>query len=312
MSAPMPPQDEHLTLLPGGKDFRSAGRRQLRGKIRERGELQPGGKQVKVGIAGRRGTGRGALRGDLERDALRVSPTAQPNREQSSRVRQTLSHELLESKPQLRLVVARREVSLSTSLLTQRSEISHEALEGRGVGMQQQLAPDNPEWGGRLGQLVTRTLRAVTRGLIEALSNRRLRQPAPGVGHTGGTGHGSQRAEADRMPEQALSVGAHVQAERPMQQVGSLCADPKRRPLKVGSPVGSPRPEGVSTKQRREFVGGRERVRGLSKRRISEGDSRLLGGSEGRETLRGRHGVNRPMPIDEVRAARGRGGEDRV
>ena len=312
MSAPEPPQDDHLTLIPGGYDHRSARRSELGREGRQRRELQPGRKQIEVGIAGGRRSGSGTLRSEFGRDASRIGSATQAHGKESGRVTQSLTHELLEAQPQLRLVGARREVGHTAPLLAERSEARDEVLERGRVGVEQKLAPDGPE---RRGSITGRLLFWVSvrlRRLFESVSNPALLQPGAGVRHAGRSGDSGERAEPNRVPQQPLGVTTTLQAEGAVENVGALGTDAERRALEARRRAGRTGAQRIAAEQRREFVGGRERVRGLAQRGVGERGSRLLGGSEGRQPQLLRHGVNRPVPIDELRAARGRGGEDCV
>lgn len=312
MSAPEPPQDEHLTLLSGGTTRRSGRRAELGRESRQRSEFKPGGQQIEVRITGRGRTGGGTLRRQLDRDAARVGPAAESDREESGRVSQSLTHELLEAQPKLRLVGARREIGHTAPLLAQPGKLRDKAVERDGIGMEEQLSPDGPERRRSLGARLRGAVGWYLRRLFEALSDRALLQPRTRLGDAGRSSRRRQRAQPDGMAQQALGVGTELQPERAVEQVGPLGSDAERSAFEARCRAGRAGAQRVTTKQRREFVGGRERVRGLAKRGVDERNDRLFGGSEGRETLRGRHGVNRPMPIDEIRSARGRRGEDRV
>ena len=312
MSAPEPPQDEHLTLIPGGTSRRSGARAEMGRESRQRREFKPRGQQIEVGIAGRGRAGSGTLRSQLDRDGARVGATAEADREESGSVGQPLTHELLEAQPKLRLICARREVGHTAPLLAKRSELRDQVVERDWVGMEQQPAPDRPEGGRGFGSRLRRAVGWYFRCLLEAVSDRALQQPRTRVGDARRSGGGRQRTEPDRVPEQPLGVGGGLQPERTVEQVGALGADAERRAFEARCRAGRAGPQRVAAEQRREFVGGRERVRGLAKRGIDERRGRFFGSGEGRETQRVRHGVNRPVPIDEIRAARGRRGEDRV
>ena len=317
MSAPEPPQDEqphdeHLTLLSGGTTRRSGRRAELGRESRQRSEFKPGGEQIEVGIASRGRPGGGALCSQLDRDAPRVGPAAESDREESGRVSQSLPHELLEAQPKLRLIGARREVGHTAPLLAQRGELRDQAVERDRIGMEQQLSPDGPERRRSLGARLRGVVGWYLRRLLEALSDRALLQPRTRLGDAGRSGRGGQRAQPNGVAKEPLGVGTGLQPERAVEQVGPLGADAERRAFEARCRAGRAGAQRVTAEQRREFVGGRERVRGLAQRGVSERGSRLLGGSEGRQPQRRRHGVDRPVPINEIRATRGRGGEDCV
>ena len=312
MSAPPLPPDEHLTLLPGRVDRDSTRGSEPGREGRQRREFQPGRQQIEIRVAGGRRAGCGALRGQLGGDGVRVGTTSQANGKESGRIGKPLAHELLETKPQLRLVGARQQVGNTAPLLAQSGEISDQLFERGRVRVEEQLTPDRPERRRSLGRSLLRLIKARLTGLLEALSDGALLQPAARVRHAGGPRHRSEGTDTDRVPEQLLGVSTGPEAQGTVEEIGTLSADPERRALETRRGAGRAGAQRVTTEQRREFVGGRERVRSLALRGVGERGGRLLGGGEGREAQRSRHGVNRPVPIDEIRAARGRGGEDRV
>jgi hypothetical protein len=311
MSAPPPPQDDHLTLLPTGATRDSARRSgELGPERRERREFQPSRQQIEVGIAGGRRPGSSALRSQLGRDGARVCPPAQSDSKQAGRVSEPLAHELLETKPQLRLVGARREIGHTAPLLTQRGEISDQLFQGLRVGMEEQLTPDRPERRRGSCRGLLRRIRLWLRGQLETLADRLLLQPGTRVRHDGRSSHRGEGTQSDRVTKQSLSVGNVLEAEGPVKQVGTLSANAQRGALEARRGTGRAGAERVATEQRREFVGGRERVRRIALRGIGERNQRFFGGGESAKAQRGRHGVNSPVPINEIRAARGRRGED--
>ena len=312
MSAPPLPPDERLTLIPGRLDRGSARRSEPGRQGRQRREFQPGRQQIEIRVAGGRRAGSSAVRGELGGDGVGVGTTSQSYGKKSGRIGQPLAHELLETKPQLRLVGARQQVGYTSPLLAQRGEISDQVLETGRVGVEKQLSPDRPERRGGLGRSLLRLIKSRLTGLLEALSDVALLQPAARVRYAGGPRHRSECTDADRVPEQLLGISTGPQAQGPVEEIGTLSADAERRTLETRRGAGRAGAQRVATEQRREFVGGRERVRGLALRGVGERSGRFVGGGESREAQRRRHGVNRPVPIDEIRAARGRGGEDRV
>lgn len=312
MSASEPPQDEYLTLVRGGAAARSARRGETGRERGQRSELKPGRKQVEVRVAGRGRASGGALRGKLDGDGVRVSATAESDGQQSSRVGQPLADEVLETKPQLRLVGARREVGHTAPLLTQRSKVRNQLLEGGSVRVEQELPPDRPERRRRLRDRLAAFLIRCARSLRQAFGHGARLEPGASVRNAGGAGNSGERADAHRVPEEPFHVGSGLHPEGSMEQVGPLGANTQRLSLEARRRAGRAGAHRVTTEQGREFVGSRESVRGLSQRGVTERGGRAFSGGKGREAKRSRHGVNRPVPIDEVRSAHGRGGEDRV
>ncbi len=312
MTASTPPSDEYLTLLPGGAGARSAGRPQLRTERGEGGELKPGRQQVKVGVAGGRRSGSGALRGDVTGDRVRVGSSSQTDREQSGRVGESLANELLEPKAQLCLVGAGRERGDPAPLLAQCGQRTDETFESGCVGMQQELPPDRPQRRRWRLQLVVAVLRAMCGGVLEALRRRGQLHPAPRVGDTRRAGDGRQRTQPRSVSEQPLRSADGVQPKGSVQNVRSLGANTERGTLKARRGAARIGAERIAPQQCREFVGGRERLRGLTEHGVSEGRRRLLSAAKGSDSQRDRHGVDRPVPIDEIRATRRRRREDRV
>lgn len=312
MPARPPEKDEHLTLLPGGAGLRSAARRQLRAEGRERRQLEPGCEEVEIRVPSRGRSGSGALRGNVCADAEGLGSATQSHGKQAGSISQSLTHELLESKPQLRLVGARREVGHTAPLLAQSGEVRDESIEQRRVRVEQEVAPDRPERRRGLLRLVAAGLRVAARSVIESLSNRCGLQPAPRVRDARRPGDRGQRAETDSVAKEPLSVSARRQAEGPMEQVRALSPDSKSGAFEARDRGGRVGAEGIAPKKRREFVGGRERLRRIAETRVAERHTSLLGGSESSETRGGRHGIDGPVPIDEIRSARRRRWEDRV
>lgn len=315
MSAPHSPIDPvltRLTLSTGGACSPSGRQRQLRTERGERRELEPRGEEIEIGITGRRGSGRGALRCDSVRDFLRVVPTAQSDGQQARSIGEPFTHELLKPKAQFQLIRAGREVGRTTSLLTQGGEVGDALLETPRIGMQQEMAPDDPERRATPARRIIAIARAMLLGLCDAIRVARLLQPRTGVGNRFGSGDRSECAEAHGMPEQRLGVAPELQSKGAVEQAGALGTDAKRRSLESRRHSGGPGAQRVSTKQRGQLVRGGERVRGLADRGKAQRNLASFGSGERRETLHRRHGDNRPVPIDEVRSAGGRRGEDRV
>jgi hypothetical protein len=309
MSAPQAPNDE-LTCGAASQRAESAAGEEVRGEHRQRRELEPGREQVEVRITGRGGSGRGAVRGDFVRNGDRLAASGEADGEQSRRVAKPVTDELPEAKPKLRLIRAGRELSHTSPLLTHRGESRDELLKGVAVGVHQQSAPDRPEVHGVVTRF-WRRLRVLLR-LVQSFGMRGFRKPRAGLRHTDRSGHSSERAESGGVPHETLGLHIAVQTERPVQQIRALGTDTQRSALERRRGAGRPGTERVTTQERREFVGGRERVGGFSKLPISERDRRLLRLQERRASASRRHGINGPMSIDEVRAARGRRGEDCV
>lgn len=311
MSAQPPPQDDHLTLMPTGAASASARRAgELGRERRECREFQPSRQQIEVGIPGGRRPGSGALRRQFGRDGSRVGSPSESNGKQARRVSEPLAHELLEAKPQLRLVGARPEIGHTAPLLAQRGEISDQLFEGLRAGMKEQLTPDGPERRRGVGRRLHRRLGGWLRGLLESIADRLLLQPSARMRHAGRSRYGGESTEPHGVTQQPLSVCTVLEAEGAVQQVGTFGADAQRGSLETRRSAGRAGAQRVATEQRREFVGGRERVRRLALSGIGERGRRFFGGREGSESERRRHGIDRPVPIDEIRTARGRGGED--
>ena len=311
MSVPEPPQDEHLTLVRGRVERPSARRDELRLERGERREFQPRRQQIEVGITSGGGSGGSTLRGEFGGNRASIGPATQTNGQQSGRISEPLAHELLKTKTQLRLVGARCEIGHTAPLLAQRSQPADQLIEGVGVRVEQKLTPDRPERRSVRGALLG-WVRAELGRLFEAIRNGALLQPAPRVRHGRRAGDSSKGAQPDCVTQDALGVSARLQSKSAVQNAGTFGTDAERRALEARRRARGAGAQRITTEQRREFVGGRERVSGLALRGIGERGGRFVGGGERREALRRRHGINRPMPIDEVRAARGRGGEDRV
>jgi hypothetical protein len=181
-------------------------------------------------------------------------------------------------------------------------------LEPGRIGVEQEGSPDAPQRRRGLFQQVG----ALLRRLRKALLNSGLLEPGPRLRYAGRSGDGSEGAEPYRVTQQPLVGGGRLETERPVQQVRSLGPDAKGRSLQGGRGAGRPGSERIASQECREFVGGRERVRRLADRgRLERGDG-TFGGRQARQPLRQGHGVNGPMPIDEVRATGGRRGEERM
>jgi hypothetical protein len=309
MSAPQSPDDE-LSCGAASERAESAACDEARGEHRQRRELEPRREQVEVRITGRRGSGSGAVRGDFVRNGDWVAAPGESDGKQSRRVAEAVTDELPEAQPKLRLIRARRELSHTSPLLTHRGESRDELLKGGAVGVHQQPTPDRPEMHSVVS-LFWRHLRVLLR-VVQSFGARGFRKPRAGLRHTDRSGHGSERTESGGVPHETLGLHIAVQTERPVQQIRALGTDAQRSALERRRGAGRPGTERVTTQERREFVGGRERVGGFSKLPIGERDRRLLRLQERRASASTRHGINGPVAIDEVRAARGRRGEDRV
>jgi len=315
MSAPQPPIVHALTCLTlstGGAAVRSGRRRQLRTERGERRELEPRGEEIEIGITSRRRPGRSALRRDLVRDRLRIAPTAQSDRQQASSIGEPFTHEQLEPKAQLRLVRARPEVGHAVSLLTQRRQVGDELLEPCRIGMQQEMAPDDPERRATATRRIIGITRELVLGFCQAIGIVRLLQPGTGAGNGLGTGDRCERAEPSTMPKQPLGIGPELQSERAVQQAGAFGADAKRRALESRREIGGAGAQRVAPKQGGKLVRGGERVGGFADRGKMQRNLADISSGETRETLRRRHRIDRPVAIDEISAIRGRRGEDRV
>jgi len=314
MPAPEGETHVHLQLVQGNGDSSSARHsRHARRQGREGRQFEPRHQEVKIGIAGRGRPGRSALHCDLPGGSVRIDTTSQADSKQAGGVGDANPHELLEAEPKLRLIGARRQGRFTAPLLTQRPELGDEVVERDGVGVQEQRTPDDPD-GRRRGFVGRLALSgaAFVRRLVESLCNGWLLEPTAGVGHTGGAGDGRQRTKADGVAEQPLSVYGLRHTKGAVEQIRPLGANAKSVPLDAGRQPGRAGAKGIAAEKSGEFVGGREGVRGVPLRRAGERSIRALRLAQGGESLRDRHGVHRPMPIDQIRAARGRGGEDRV
>ena len=310
MSAPEPPPADRAPLSLFAS--RSARDSELRSQRGQRGQLEPGRQQVEIGVTSGRGSRRGALGRDLAGDRMRIRPTAQADGQQAGSIGEPLADELLEPKPKLRLVGAGRQIGHTVPLLAEAGKLGHEPLERRRVGVQEQLAPDQPDRRSRAGQPFRTAARALLSRLIEALRHIGTPEPRTRPRDARWSGDGGERAEAHGIPKQALGIGIRVQPDRTVEQAGTIGTDAERRALEARRRAWRARAERVATEERRKFVSGREEVRGFAQRSGSERHGRAFGSGESREALRNRDGVHRPVPIDEFRAARRRRGEDRV
>lgn len=308
MSAPLPPHDHRLALMPISRVRNSARSSEPGCQRRERCQLQPRREEVQIGVSGGRGACRSALRGELGGHAVRIGAPSQSNGEQTGRVGEPLAHEQLEPQAQLRLIGARREIGHTAPLLAERGEVAEHLLERGRFGVQEKVSPDHPE--GMAGP--TRRLLLVLRRLVEAFRDIGLLEPGSRLRHARRPGDRRQGAQSDGMAEQALCVGARLQPKRPVQDAGPLSADTQGGTFEAGRGTDGARPKRIAAQQCREFVGGRERVRRLAQRGAGQWGDRAFSSGEGRQTLRDRHRINCPVPIDEIAPARGRRWEDRM
>lgn len=309
MSAPQLPNDDvSRRRRVASTPLRSAIDGQTRRQRSERGQLEPGSQQIEIGIAGGRGSRGGAARRELGGERLRIATPAQTDGQQAGGIGEPLPHEQLEAMPKLHLVGAGREISHTAPLLAQRGQRLHGNVDGMGIRMEQQAAPDAPERPcGLLGRLWALLLRAG-----HAFLDLGLLEPGARVGHARRSSDRREGAEANGVTQKPLVFGGRLKSQRTVQQVRALGADAQGGALETRRGAGRPRPERVTTQQCREFVGGRERVRRLAERVGLEWGDGTLSGGQRREPLRNRYRVDGPVPIDEVCAARRRRGEERM
>ena len=291
-----------------GTASQSARSRQTRAEGRERRQFQPRREEVEIGISGGSRPRRSTVSRQLDGQLLRITPPAQAHGQQAGGIGQSLAHEQLKPKPQLRLVGAGREVGHTAPLLTERGQPIDEIVDGGGVRVEQQSAPDAPQHRAGLFQRVAQLLRR----LGEALVNLWLPKPGASVRHTRWSGNRRQSTQAHGVAQEALVLGGRLQPECAVKQVCTLGTNAQRRSLETWHGARRARPESIAPQERRELVGGRERVRSLAQRRRLERADGVLGGGERGDPLRSGHGVDRPMPIHEIRSAGGRSGEERM
>ncbi len=311
MPAPQPPQSAHLTLLHPAAAARSASLCHVRRESRERREFEPRGEEVEIGVTGGRRTRSGALCADVSHDQRAVSTTAKSDREQASSITEPFANELLEPKSQLSLIRTRREVGYTAPLLTQRRQRASQIVESSGVWVQQKLAPDYPQWRGRVAVIVS-NIRGSLRRLIQSLCDVAPTEPGAGLRDTRRPSHGGQRTEAHGVSEHGLSFRARVHPQSTMQDARSLRANAERGAFDRSSGGLRTRAQRIAAKKRGELVRGSKRVDRVASRWVADGSHSGLCCSQRGQALNRRHNVNGPVSIDEVRAARWRSGEDRV